>query len=82
MSVKAWEVQTDRVLLGLSRGGCQGLGADFRRKSEIRELALWGGKAGTDRLLFFMVFQGVGWLIPDCTQPSHPPTHWHAETCH
>ena len=28
---------------------CQGLGADFRRKSEIRKPALWGRKAGTDR---------------------------------
>ena len=30
--------------------GVQGLGADFRRKSEIRKPALWGGKAGTDRV--------------------------------
>ena len=29
---------------------CQDLGADFRRKSEIRTPALWGRKAGTDRV--------------------------------
>ena len=39
-------------------------------------------KAETDRILFFMVSQGVGWLIPDCARLSHPPTHWHAGTCH
>jgi len=35
----------------LSLSGCvQGLGVDFRRKSEIRKFALWGRKAGTDRV--------------------------------
>lgn len=29
---------------------CQGLDTDFRRKSEIRTPALWGRKAGTDRV--------------------------------
>jgi hypothetical protein len=23
-----------------------------------------------------------GWDDPNCAQHSHPPTHWHAETCH
>ena len=23
-----------------------------------------------------------GWDDPNCPQRSHPPTHWHAETCH
>src|SRR5207244_13574686 len=23
-----------------------------------------------------------GWDDPNCAQCSHPPTHWHAETCH
>src|SRR4249920_1210366 len=23
-----------------------------------------------------------GWDDPICAQHSHPPTHWHAETCH
>jgi hypothetical protein len=23
-----------------------------------------------------------GWDDPNCAQRSHPPTHWHAETCH
>jgi hypothetical protein len=23
-----------------------------------------------------------GWDDPNCAQSSHPPTHWHAETCH
>ena len=23
-----------------------------------------------------------GWDYPNCAQRSHPPTHWHAETCH
>jgi len=36
--------------IDLSSRVCQGLGADFRRKSEIRKPALWGRKAGTDRL--------------------------------
>ena len=34
----------------LSLRECQGLGADFCRKSEIRKPALWGRKAGTDRV--------------------------------
>ena len=38
------------LLLSVSLGVCQGLGADFRRKSEIRKPALWGRKAGTDRV--------------------------------
>ena len=21
-------------------------------------------------------------LLPNCARPSHPPTHWHARTCH
>jgi hypothetical protein len=32
------------LLLSVSLGVCQGLGADFRRKSEIRKPALWGRK--------------------------------------
>ena len=36
--------------LSVSLGVCRGLGADFRRKSEIRKPALWGRKAGTDRV--------------------------------
>jgi hypothetical protein len=38
------------LLLSVSLGVCQGLGADFRRKSEIRKPALWGRKAGADRV--------------------------------
>ena len=26
-------------------------------------------------------FSRVAWSILYCAQPSHPPTHWHAETC-
>ena len=26
--------------------------------------------------------QGGGYGSPNCAQPSHPPTHWHAEMCH
>ena len=36
--------------IDLSLRVCQDLGADFRRKSEIRKPALWGRKAGTDRV--------------------------------
>jgi hypothetical protein len=38
------------LLLPVSLGVCQGLGADFRQKREIRKPALWGRKAGTDRV--------------------------------
>jgi len=38
------------LLLSVSLGVRQGLGADFRRKSEIRKPALWGRKVGTYRV--------------------------------
>jgi len=28
------------------------------------------------------LFRDGGWLIFHRAQLSHPPTHWHAETCH
>ena len=37
---------------------CQDLGADFRLKSEIRTPALWGRKAGTDRVFLFDSLRG------------------------
>lgn len=36
--------------IDLSLRACQGLAADFRRKSETRTSAPWGRKAGTDRV--------------------------------
>jgi hypothetical protein len=56
--------------LSFSLGVCQGLGADFCRKSEIHKSALWGRKAGTDRAFFFGSPKGMGWLISYCARPT------------
>jgi hypothetical protein len=56
-------------VLSVSFGVCHGLGADFRRKSEIRMPALWGRKAGTDRVLSSLL-EGVNWLVPSCARPT------------
>jgi hypothetical protein len=33
-------------------------------------------------ILHISLFRGAAEAALDCAQLSHPPTHWHAETCH
>ena len=41
----------------------------------------WTRRSAGKAAASYHVLRG-GWDNPNCARCSHPPTHWHAETCH
>ena len=79
---KAGDGKQRRSDPSISHSGCdRTLARTSAGRAKFARLLCGEGKLEPTEF-FFWVSKGVGWLIPDCAQLSHPPTHWHAGTCH